>query len=101
MPEHALVFGCVADALDTKVGPPLNRASVFLIGISYRNDVSNICESPALKLIELLAGRVADVAFHDPLCSNIPRTCKHPALAGRRFIHLIQDTVAAYDAKSS
>lgn len=96
MPHY--VFGRLAEALDMRLGLPLSQASVLLIGISYKKNVSDTRESPALKLIELLAGRAADVAFHDPHFGNIPKTRRHPALTGRRSVRLTQDSVAAYDA---
>jgi UDP-N-acetyl-D-glucosamine dehydrogenase len=96
MPHY--VFGRLAEARDMRLGLPLNQASVLLIGISYKKNVSDTRESPALKLIERLAGLVADVAFHDPHFGNIPKIRRHPALAGRRSVRLTLDSVAAYHA---
>ena len=52
--EHALVFGCLAEALDTKLDLPLSQASVLFLYFIQKN-VSGTRESPALKLIELIA----------------------------------------------
>jgi UDP-N-acetyl-D-glucosamine dehydrogenase len=41
-------------------------SSVLLLGVSYKPDVGDMRESPALKLLELLGERGADVHYHDP-----------------------------------
>ncbi|WP_445149201.1 nucleotide sugar dehydrogenase [Baekduia sp. Peel2402] len=44
----------------------VNGAKVVVLGVSYKKGVGDIRESPALKLIELLTKRGADVRYHDP-----------------------------------
>jgi UDP-N-acetyl-D-glucosamine dehydrogenase len=39
---------------------------VLLLGVSYKADVGDVRESPALRLIELLDELGADLAYHDP-----------------------------------
>ncbi len=41
-------------------------AKVLVLGLSYKADIDDLRESPALKLIELLLGEGADVSYHDP-----------------------------------
>ncbi|MCT7374057.1 nucleotide sugar dehydrogenase [Chelativorans salis] len=86
------------DALDKNLGLPLSQASVLILGVAYKKNVSDVRESPALKLIELLASKVADIAYHDPHVAKIPKTRKHPTLAGKDYIRLNRDSIAAYDA---
>jgi UDP-N-acetyl-D-glucosamine dehydrogenase len=40
-------------------------AKVLVVGVAYKGGTSDTRESPALKIIELLAERGADVAYHD------------------------------------
>jgi len=40
-------------------------AKVLVLGLSYKADIDDLRESPALKLIELLQGEGADVSYHD------------------------------------
>jgi UDP-N-acetyl-D-glucosamine dehydrogenase len=47
-------------------GRPINGTRIALLGVSYKAGVGDIRESPALKLIELLRARGAEVAYHDP-----------------------------------
>jgi UDP-N-acetyl-D-glucosamine dehydrogenase len=44
----------------------VNGSTVLLLGVSYKGDVGDVRESPALKLIELLVDRGATVVYHDP-----------------------------------
>jgi len=63
MPYH-----CVAKAQRAlnDVGLAVKGARVAVIGVSYKPGVGDIRESPALKIIELLKGLGAQVAYHDP-----------------------------------
>lgn len=45
---------------------PLRGARVLLLGAAYKKDVDDVRESPALKLIELLQEKGAEVEYNDP-----------------------------------
>jgi len=45
---------------------------VLLLGVSYKADIDDTRESPALKLIELLLSEGADVTYHDPFVPELP-----------------------------
>ena len=44
----------------------LNGARVALLGVAYKKNTSDIRESPAIKLIDLLVAKGAVVSYHDP-----------------------------------
>ena len=44
----------------------LNGARVGLLGVAYKKNSSDVRESPAIKIIELLMGEGAEVSYHDP-----------------------------------
>lgn len=96
MPRH--VVERVADALDRTAGKALSRSRILVVGLAYKKNVDDTRESPALKLIELLEERGAEVAYHDPLVPQIPPTREHAALAGRRSIDFTPETLASFDA---
>ncbi len=96
MPAH--VVKSLSVALDQRLGLPLSQASILIVGVAYKKNVSDVRESPALKIMELLHGKVADIAYHDPHVAKIPKTRKHPALAETPCIKLNRDSIAAYDA---
>lgn len=68
MPRY--VVERIAQALNDE-GKPLNGSKVFILGVSYKRDVSDTRESPALEIIRLLAERGASVDYHDPYVSEI------------------------------
>lgn len=84
--------------LDSQLSLSLSSAKILLIGVAYKKNVSDMRESPALKLIELLSGRTADFCYHDPLVPEIPITRKHPQLAGLRSISLADIHFGQFDA---
>jgi UDP-N-acetyl-D-glucosamine dehydrogenase len=45
---------------------------IHLVGVSYKADVGDLRESPALKLVELLRDEGADVSYHDPHVPELP-----------------------------
>jgi UDP-N-acetyl-D-glucosamine dehydrogenase len=52
----------------------LKGSKVLVLGVSYKADIDDTRESPALKLIELLQGEGGDVSYHDP---NVPELPDH------------------------
>jgi UDP-N-acetyl-D-glucosamine dehydrogenase len=71
MPHY--VVSLIADALNT-VRLPLNGSKVLVAGVTYKRDVDDLRESPALDLLGLLRTRGADLSYSDPFV---------PSLAGR------------------
>ncbi len=54
-----------------KRGKAVNRSKVLVIGVSYKRDVADTRESPALEIIELLTDLGASVSYHDPYVPQI------------------------------
>jgi UDP-N-acetyl-D-glucosamine dehydrogenase len=50
----------------------VNGSRVHLLGVSYKADVGDLRESPALKLIQLLRQEGAQVSYHDPHVPDLP-----------------------------
>jgi len=63
MPRY--VVHKIADALNER-RLPLKGSKVLLLGVAYKRDTSDVRESPALDILELLRRKGADVCFHDP-----------------------------------
>ena len=53
-------------------------STVLVLGVAYKGDVGDLRESPALKLIELLRERGADVAYHDPFVPTLAEERARP-----------------------
>ncbi|MGC3997217.1 MAG: nucleotide sugar dehydrogenase [Anaeromyxobacter sp.] len=64
------------EALNAR-GRALNGARVLVLGIAYKKDVDDMRESPAVRLIELLHERGAQVVYHDPHVPRIPQMRQH------------------------
>jgi UDP-N-acetyl-D-glucosamine dehydrogenase len=71
MPYHVVTR--VQDALNDRE-KSLKGARVLVLGVAYKPDVDDMRSSPALKIIELLLGRGAEVSYHDPFIPVLPRT---------------------------
>lgn len=63
MPEH--VVNRLTHGLNL-LGKALNGARILLIGAAYKRDVEDVRESPAIRIIQLLQERLADVSYCDP-----------------------------------
>ncbi|WP_460691058.1 nucleotide sugar dehydrogenase [Nesterenkonia suensis] len=63
MPRY--VVGRISEALN-EVGKPLNGSTILLLGVTYKPDIADQRESPAVPVAEVLAEKKAHVQFHDP-----------------------------------
>jgi UDP-N-acetyl-D-glucosamine dehydrogenase len=63
--------GKIVRALNSQA-KPLRGSKVLLVGVSYKEDIGDMRESPALKMIELLRAEGAEVAYHDPHVPELP-----------------------------
>jgi len=64
MPKYTV--GRVVKLLKTK-GISISKAKVLVLGVTYKKDVKDLRESPALDIIEELRKRKAKVSYFDPL----------------------------------
>lgn len=69
MPYHC--FERVERALND-AGKPVRDSRVLVLGVSYKAGVGDTRESPALKIMELLAERGARLSYHDPHVPDLP-----------------------------
>ncbi|HET8761509.1 MAG TPA: nucleotide sugar dehydrogenase, partial [Nitrospiria bacterium] len=63
MPEH--VVEIITEALN-RAKKSVNGAKLLVAGVSYKRDVDDVRESPALDIIRLLESKGATVAYTDP-----------------------------------
>jgi UDP-N-acetyl-D-glucosamine dehydrogenase len=96
MPRH--VVNKIAAALDEQQSRGLNGSKILVVGIAYKNDVEDIRESPAFRVIQLLEQRGAVVAFHDPYVPVIPSTREYPEFTGRHSTELSPQKIRDYSA---
>ena len=69
MPYHAV--GRIASALNTN-RRPVNGSRVLLLGMSYKQNIGDLRESPSLTILQLLSQNGAEVVYHDPHIPHLP-----------------------------
>jgi UDP-N-acetyl-D-glucosamine dehydrogenase len=51
---------------------PVKGSRILILGVSYKGGVGDIRESPALRIMEVLAERGAEISYHDPHVPSLP-----------------------------
>ena len=83
----------------------VNGSRVFVLGTAYKRDTSDVRESPALDIMELLEQRGARVQFHDPYVGRVQldggrgyrRTALSAANLARADLVIIVTNHSSYD----
>ncbi|HET9370147.1 MAG TPA: nucleotide sugar dehydrogenase [Vicinamibacterales bacterium] len=68
MPHY--VVDKVTEALNSH-SKSVRGSSVLVLGVSYKRDIDDVRESPALDIMAVLKQRGADVSFHDPFVESL------------------------------
>ena len=68
MPQY--VVQLVTDALNER-GRAVRGSAVLVLGVAYKPNVGDVRDSPALEIIDTLAGKGARVAYHDPRVPSV------------------------------
>jgi UDP-N-acetyl-D-glucosamine dehydrogenase len=74
MPYHIVDF--IAEALNVR-GKALNGSKVLILGVSYKKDIDDLRESPAITIIETLQKHGALVSYNDPYFPKIGKGRKY------------------------
>jgi UDP-N-acetyl-D-glucosamine dehydrogenase len=64
-------FNRVTGALNSQKRA-VNGSRVLILGVSYKPNVSDLRESPSLRILQLLIEAGAEVAYHDPHVPHLP-----------------------------
>jgi hypothetical protein len=77
----------------------VSGSRILVLGVSYKKDIDDLRESPAITIIEQLQARGAQVVYHDPHCPEI-RDDGHTAIRGlpMQSVELTDDEVRRSDA---
>jgi UDP-N-acetyl-D-glucosamine dehydrogenase len=71
MPYHCRSL--ISQALNHTSQISLKGAKVLVLGVAYKEDISDVRESPALKLIRLLHAAGVEISYHDPHVPELPQ----------------------------
>jgi UDP-N-acetyl-D-glucosamine dehydrogenase len=75
--NQAMPYYCrskISQALNHGLGMSLKGSRILVLGVAYKADISDLRESPAVRLIQLLQRAGAEVSYHDP---HIPSFAEH------------------------
>jgi UDP-N-acetyl-D-glucosamine dehydrogenase len=92
MPHH--VVNSVTAALGQQ-GKTLQGSRVLVLGVAYKKDIDDVRESPALKILELLAANGAVVAYHDPFVPRLKKMRRYDL--GLESVPLTAETLRAHE----
>ena len=88
----------VAQALNER-GKPVRGSRILGVGVTYKADVADVRESPAVAVLERLAADGARVGYHDPFVDRLEIAGREPALeAADRATLREQDCVVVLTA---
>lgn len=96
MPNY--VVARLREVLDRKLGIGLSRARILIIGIAYKKNVSDMRESPSVRLMSLLQEAGSAVEFLDPHVPSIPRMREYPQFMGKTALAASDVKAADFDA---
>jgi UDP-N-acetyl-D-glucosamine dehydrogenase len=89
------VLSKISESLNIK-NLSISQSKILVLGISYKPDVDDARESPALNIFSELYKNGADVDYSDPYFSELPRTRKFNI--EKKGIDLTPSNIASYDA---
>ena len=96
MPRH--VIDRLREVLDRASGRGLNGARILLVGVAYKKNVSDMRESPSMRLMQLLEEAGARVEFLDPHVPEIPPMREYGQFVSRRAVAPDSVAAAGFDA---
>ena len=91
MPKH--VIGLISKGLN-KHQKSLNGSKILIIGVSYKADIDDCRESPALDIIELLYEAGSIIQYYDPYVSKL----NYNKVKLKSFHNLDEKTIKSFDA---
>jgi UDP-N-acetyl-D-glucosamine dehydrogenase len=84
--------------LDRATGRGLNGADILLVGVAYKKNVSDMRESPSMRLMQLLEEAGARVQFLDPHVPELPPMREYGQFRARAAIAPGAVAEAGFDA---
>jgi len=84
----------VADALNDKE-KAVRGSEILILGLSYKKNIDDTRESPAVEIMALLEEKGAKIAYSDPHVATFPR--KRDYFFELKSVELCQDNIQQYD----
>jgi UDP-N-acetyl-D-glucosamine dehydrogenase len=96
MPQR--VVDRAIEALNERATRAPKGSNILVVGVAYKKNVDDVRESPAFKIMELLAKRGAHVSYYDPMVSEILPNREHAVFAGKRSVDFTEAVISKFDA---
>lgn len=93
---HIYVFNKIVQGLNQQK-KSINGAKILILGVGYKENVNDIRESAALKLLFLLKEMRAEAFYNDPYVPEIANIPGYPNL-NMKSVQLIYEDLHLYDA---
>ena len=85
MPHH--VIERLREVMDKASGRGLNGSKILLVGVAYKKNISDMRESPSMRLMQLLEEAGTEVEFLDPHVPKLPPMREYGQFESRRAIN--------------
>ena len=82
----AFVVDLIADGLNAE-STAVRGARILLVGVSYKKDIGDAIESPAIEIVQILRSRGAVVSYHDPFVPALDFTRVQLKLSRSSYDH--------------
>jgi len=86
----------MAENIAHKIGKALNDeeksvrgSKIMMLGVAYKKDIDDMRESPALRIMDLLSFKGADICYHDPYVKEV---------TGKKSLELSVQNIKEQDA---
>ena len=96
MPHH--VVDRLREVLDRTARRGLNGARILLVGVAYKKNVSDMRESPAMRLMQLLEEAGSRVEFVDPHVPEIPPMREYGQFEAKQALAIEDAVTETFDA---
>jgi UDP-N-acetyl-D-glucosamine dehydrogenase len=94
MPYH--VVDSISSSLNSQK-KSLNGSRLLILGVAYKKDVDDLRESPALKIMQLLQQRGAQIDYNDPYFPQMHKM-RHFNFENMKSVPISKESLAQYDA---
>lgn len=104
MPRYVVSQAVIA--LNSHLGKAISRSNVLVLGVTYKKNIPDTRESPALEIIEQLRHHGAKVSYHDPYVPELTDVGERiesikltPASLKRHDLVILTTDHASFDLK--
>ena len=96
MPRY--VISRMREVIDRVHGRGMRDSRVLIVGIAYKKNVTDMRESPSMRIMELLHDQHVNVDYLDPLVPIVPEMRDYPQFANKTSVSPDDVAAAGYDA---